>query len=238
MSNLQGNEKREYVGHMFSRIAQRYDFMNTIMTGGLHHRWRRNTAKQATVGLEGIALDVATGTGDLALALAQMHGINSTIGIDLVPEMIKLANAKISKRNCTNRISFVVGDALALPFPDNTFACVTSGFSLRNLPDLRESLKQMIRVIKPGGRLVSLEIGTIENWLFKHLFEFYFNRVVPIVGTIIGNDKEAYTYLPNSVNYFPSAEVLADSFREMGLHNVGYKRLGIGTPIIHWGTKE
>ena len=237
MSNLQGNKKREYVGHMFSRIAQRYDLMNTIMTGGLHHLWRRNAAKKATAGLQGIALDVATGTGDLALALAQMHGINSTIGIDLVPEMIKLANTKISEKDCKTPISFMVGDALALPFPDDTFACVTSGFSLRNLPNLRESLTHMIRVLKPGGRLVSLEIGTVESWLFKHLFQFYFDRIVPIVGAVIGRDREAYTYLPNSVNHFPSAEVLADLFREIGLHNVGYKRLGIGTPIIHWGTK-
>ena len=237
MSKLQGKAKRDYVGRMFSRIARRYDLMNTLMTGGLHHRWRRHAAQEAVKELQGAALDVATGTGDLALALADRPGMGPVVGVDLVAEMIALAQRKGRRKGYEDRVSFMVGDALALPFDDNTFACVTSGFSLRNVPDLRSSLREMARVIKPGGRLVSLEILPLEGRVLRPLFRFYFNRLVPIAGALIAGDREAYTYLPESVDHFRTAETLAEMFREIGLRDVGYRRMGIGTPVIHWGSK-
>ena len=154
---LKGEAKRRYVGDLFVRIAPRYDLMNTLMTGGMHHRWRKLAAGVATGGPEGMALDIATGTGDLVFALAGARGTRIVVGLDLLSEMVALARVKARSRRPEVRARFMVGDALSLPFADHTFACATSAWGLRNMPDLRGSLEEMVRVVKPGGRVVSLE---------------------------------------------------------------------------------
>ena len=229
---LQGEEKRRYVGDMFARIARRYDLMNTLMTGGMHHRWRRVAARVATHGLEGMALDVATGTGDLAFALTREKGVSVVVGVDLLPEMVMIAREKASG----SRVRFAISDALSLPFPDDTFSCVTTGWGLRNMPDLEGSLREMARVVRPGGRVVSLESMPPPGGLFSLPFRIFFHQVVPLMGQLVAGDREAYTYLPRSVDRFLTAEALALSFEKAGLRDVGYRRMGLGAVAIHWGT--
>ena len=235
--NFHGDVKRRYVSDLFSRIAPRYDLMNTVMTGGMHHRWRSVAVRVAVRGLEGAALDVATGTGDLALTLARAQGISSVVGLDLLPDMVLRARSKSHTRGLDGDVQFMVGDALSLPFPDNTFACITSGWGLRNMPDLRRSLEEMTRVVRPGGTVVSLESLPVRGGLFQYPLRLFFHHVVPLMGQIIAGDRAAYTYLPQSVDGFHSADELARHFEEAGLEKVGYRRMGLGAVAVHWGTK-
>lgn len=242
MAELRGDEKRVYVADLFARIAGRYDLMNTLMTGGMHHRWKRRTAAATSDGLAGPALDIATGTGDLAFALAKRPGVSMSIGVDLLPEMISLANGKRDRGRRESpgkrsRVGFLLGDALALPFPDNSFACATAGFSLRNMPDLPAAIAEMARVVRPGGRVTTLELTPMPGGLKTALFRLYFHRIVPLVGQVVAGDRGAYTYLPQSVDYFLQADRLAGLFEEKGLVDVSYRKLGFGTVAIHQGRK-
>lgn len=234
MVELRGPEKRRYVAAMFSRISGRYDLMNFLMTGGMDSRWRRKAARRALEGLEGPVLDVATGTGDLALELARADGAGEVVGMDLLEPMVSRAAGKAGRRR---RVSFAVGDALSLPFRDDSFACVTSAFSLRNIPDLEQSLREMARVVRPGGRVVSLETMPVERGLLRPFVKFYFRRVVPLVGALVALDMSAYTYLPKSVEGFVSPEELEGVFARVGLEEVGRESMGFGAVHLHWGRK-
>lgn len=238
MTQLQGDEKQRYVADLFARISGRYDLMNTLMTGGMHHYWKRKTARLASHGLTGVGLDIATGTGDLAFALARQPGIGNAVGVDLLPEMLSIAHTKSRKMGLQSGVFFAVGDALLLPFPDNTFACATAGFSLRNMPDLPQALSEMVRVVEPGGRVATLELTPMGQGIKSSLFRVYFHRLVPIVGQLVAGDRSAYTYLPQSVDYFLEADRLSDLFRQVGLTDVGYVPLGFGTVAIHYGVKS
>ena len=237
MSELQGEARRRYVADMFARIAPRYDLMNTIMTAGMHHWWRWVAAGVAARGVEGLALDVATGTGDLAFALARARGIEGTVGLDLLPVMIARARSKARSRRFQDKTHFVVGDSLSLPFPDNSFACVTSGWGLRNMPDVPGGLAEMVRVARPGGRVVSLESTPVRRGPMGAPFRLFFHHVVPLMGQLIAGDRAAYTYLPSSVERFLNVAALARLFEEVGLGEVGYRRMGLGAVVVHWGTK-
>jgi demethylmenaquinone methyltransferase / 2-methoxy-6-polyprenyl-1,4-benzoquinol methylase len=237
MTELHGEAKQHYVTDLFARIAPRYDLMNTLITGGMHRRWRQKTAQVTVQGLQGKALDVATGTGDLVLALARLPEVDYSVGVDLLPEMLVLAQAKTRARGLAGRTTLIKGDALALPFPNNTFACATAGFSLRNMPDLRQSLSEMARVVRPGGRVTTLELTPFNRGAKARLFRLYFHRLVPFMGQIIAGDRLAYTYLPQSVDYFLEADRLAELFREVGLIEVDYLKLGFGTVALHRGIK-
>ncbi len=235
---LQGEEKARYVAGMFARISRRYDLLNTVMTGGMHHRWRRLTARLAAEGLEGDALDVATGTGDLAFALSKRGEVRSAVGVDFVPEMVSLAALKAERRRLSGRAVFLQGDALALPFQDDTFTCATSGFGMRNMADVPLAVAEMARVVKPGGRVAVLEITPLPgNGPFPKLFRFYFHRIVPLVGGLLTGDREAYTYLPRSVDLFPAAEAFAALMVQAGLINVRCLKVGMGSVAIHVGEK-
>jgi demethylmenaquinone methyltransferase / 2-methoxy-6-polyprenyl-1,4-benzoquinol methylase len=237
MAELRGEARQRYVADLFARIAPRYDLMNTLMTGGLHLRWRQKTAQVTVRGLQGKALDVATGTGSLALALAYRPEIDHVVGVDLLPEMLSLAQAKVRTRGLASSITLLAGDALVLPFPDNTFACATAGFSLRNMPDLRQSLAEMVRVVHPGGRVTTLELTPFNRGVKAYLFRLYFHRLVPFMGQVVAGDRSAYTYLPQSVDYFLEADRLAQLLQEVGLIEVNYLKLGFGTVALHQGVK-
>ena len=237
MADLQGQAKQRYVAGMFTRISGRYDLMNTLMTGGMHRRWKRKTARVTTQGLTGKALDVATGTGDLALALTRSPGIDHTVGLDLLLEMLVLAKGKTRARKIAATTTWMLGDALSLPFPDGSFACATAGFSLRNMPDLGQALAEMARVVRPGGRVTTLELTPLTGGAIAGLFRFYFHRVVPLLGQLVAGDRSAYTYLPQSVDHFPDAGTLAEMLQGVGLVGVGYSRLGFGAVALHWGSK-
>jgi len=228
--------KARFVQEMFTRIASRYDLMNTLMTGGRHQAWRRVAARLADPQPGGLALDVATGTGDLALALLGETPVRRVVGIDFSDGMLRVGREKLLRRDPRGRVSLVAGDALVLPFPDKTFACVASAFLLRNLGDLSHGLGEMRRVTQAGGKVVALEITqpSVPGW--SHLFGWYFGRLVPWVGAIVARDRVAYTYLPRSVERFVTPGELSRLMERVGLRNVTYRRLGLGTVTIHVGT--
>lgn len=237
MVELRGAAKQRYVAQLFSRISRRYDLMNDVMTLGMHRGWKRRTAYLASEGSIGAALDVATGTGDLAFALGRCPGVEKVVGIDLMPDMIEIARGKWPGSSRASRADLLVGDALSLPFPDGTFACATAGFSLRNIPNVEDALAEMVRVLKPGGRLAILELTPMKPGIRSRLFRFYFHGLVPLIGQLVADDRSAYTYLPKSVDYFPSADKLAGMLSDTGLAPVGYRKLGFGTVSLHWGEK-
>lgn len=247
MANLQGDEKTAYVRAMFNRIARRYDLLNTVISGGMHHRWRRLAAGMAVEARprplgegqgEGfLALDVATGTGDFAIALLA-KGVPRVVGLDFLPSMLALAEAKARRKKRGERVSLVVGDALHLPFPADSFQWVTSGFNMRNVADLELALAEMARVARPGGRVVVLEIVPLPpRGLLPRLFRWYFGAVTPLIGQLLAGDREAYTYLPSSVLRFPDAPALAKKMEAAGLTQVRYRLLGFGSTAVHVGEK-
>ncbi len=232
---LKGATKQQYVADLFSRISGRYDLMNDLMTAGLHRRWKRETARLTAKGLHGNALDIATGTGDLAFALSSCPDIDQVVGVDLLPEMVVLGRNKAQAKGIAGETTLLLGDALRLPFADGCFACATAGFSLRNLPDLNRALAEMLRVVRPGGRVTTLELTPLPAGKASWFIRWYFHRVVPLLGQILAGNRAAYTYLPDSVEEFLQADHLAELFSQVGLVDVGYRRLGFGTVTLHWG---
>ena len=232
---LHGVENARFVRAMFSRIARRYDLMNGLMTLGMHHSWRRIAARQTIASPDGPALDLATGTGDLAIDLAEVHPHRTVVGADFSLGMLAVARDKLDGLEETRRVRLLAADALALPFGTRTFACVTSEFLLRNLADLEQGLREMQRVTRPGGRVVALEITQMRAPGFTALFRFYFHHIVPWIGQLVGGDREAYSYLPQSVDRFVTPGELVTLMEKVGLRGVTYKRLGLGTVTIHPG---
>jgi demethylmenaquinone methyltransferase / 2-methoxy-6-polyprenyl-1,4-benzoquinol methylase len=227
--------KAEAVRAMFTRIAGRYDLMNGIMTGGRHHAWRRVATAAVAQAPAGPALDLATGTGDLAFALRAADPRRFVVGADFSEAMLRNADVKRAARG-ERGIALLAADALALPFADRTFACVVSAFLLRNLADLAAGLAEMRRVTRPGGLVAALEITRpgVRGW--DAMFGLYFNRVVPLIGAAVARDRAAYTYLPQSVERFVTPPQLATLMERAGLQHVRYRRLGLGTIAIHVGT--
>ena len=224
---------------MFARISRRYDLLNTVMTGGRHYAWRRTATDMAVGGLTGVALDVATGTGDFALALARHPSVSKVIGLDFTREMLSLAERKAQRKGLAQRLDLVVSDAHALPFPDDQFICATVGFGVRNFIDVPRALQEMARVVRPGGRVVVLEIVRVEgrgplSWLFP----LYFRYATPWLGALLAGDREAYAYLPESVEEFLSARELASMMQQVGLSNVTFRKMALGAVAIHVGEKE
>ena len=223
---------------MFDRIAGRYDLLNTVMSAGRHHAWRRRAVDLAVGDLRGAALDVAAGTGDFALELLGREQITHVVGFDYAGEMLAQAQKKARKRGVAERLTLIRGDAHELPFADCTFVAVTVGFGVRNFVDLPRAMREMARVVQPGGRVVILEIVKMEGgerWSFA--FGEYFRRVTPRLGALLAGDREAYTYLPESVEGFLDAAQLSELMREAGLRNVSYRKLALGTVAIHVGER-
>ncbi|MBI4608942.1 MAG: bifunctional demethylmenaquinone methyltransferase/2-methoxy-6-polyprenyl-1,4-benzoquinol methylase UbiE [Candidatus Rokubacteria bacterium] len=232
---MANQEKARYVREMFTRIAHRYDLMNGLMTLGRDQAWRR-IAVSMTDPPGGLALDVATGTGDLALALLETSHVRRVVGLDFSEGMLRVGRAKLSLKDRARRVSLVAGDALALPFRDATFACVTSAFLLRNLADLEQGLAEMRRVTRPGGRVMAIEITQPTLRGFGSLFRWYFHGLVPRIGRLVSGDAEAYSYLPQSVDRFLPPAELAQLMESAGFREVRYRRVGIGTVTIHVGS--
>jgi demethylmenaquinone methyltransferase / 2-methoxy-6-polyprenyl-1,4-benzoquinol methylase len=215
---------------MFDRIAGVYDRMNSVMTAGMHHRWRRRAAELAAVGLGDRALDVATGTGDLAVALKDRVGERGeVVGLDFSERMLELARAKAPD------VRFEWGNALELPYGDGEFDAVTVGFGARNFADLRAGLSEMARVARPGGRVVVLEITSPERPPLSWFFRLWFDRAVPAFGRVA--DPDAYSYLPSSVRRFPGARALAAELAAVGLQRVRWVLTAGGIIAIHVGVR-
>jgi demethylmenaquinone methyltransferase / 2-methoxy-6-polyprenyl-1,4-benzoquinol methylase len=213
---------------MFDRIARVYDRMNSVMTAGMHHRWRERAVDRAQVEPGARALDVATGTGDLAVELAGRGA--SVVGLDFSEGMLDLARAKAPE------IDWVQGNALDLAYGDGEFDAVTVGFGARNFADLDLGLREMARVARPGGRVVILEITTPERPPLSWFFRLWFDRAIPALGRLA--DSEAYTYLPSSVRRFPGAEELGARMAAAGLEDVRWMLTAGGIIAIHSGVRR
>jgi demethylmenaquinone methyltransferase / 2-methoxy-6-polyprenyl-1,4-benzoquinol methylase len=237
-----GTLEEPQVRAMFDRIAGVYDVMNSVMTAGLHHRWRARAADLAALPPGGRALDVATGTGDLALELARRTGPNgAVVGSDFSEQMLALARRKAQAGDGAGRaarapIAFEWGNALALPYPDAGFDAATVGFGARNFSDLGRGLAEMARVVRPGGRVVVLEITTPHKAPLSTFYRIWFDRLVPLIGRLAG-ETVAYSYLPSSVRRFPGPEDLAASMARAGLRDIRWILTAGGIIAIHVGTK-
>jgi demethylmenaquinone methyltransferase/2-methoxy-6-polyprenyl-1,4-benzoquinol methylase len=222
---------------MFDRIAGVYDLMNTAMTAGMHHRWRQRAADRAELQPGDAALDACCGTGDLAIELAARVGPEGTVvGCDFSEPMLELARRKAGDRELS-QVRFEWADALELPYPDGAFDAVTVGFGARNLADLDGGLRELARVLRPGGRLVILEITQPRRPPLSTFYSLWFERIVPVLGTIAG-DRGAYSYLPESVKRFPSPLGLAELMESAGLERIRYLLLAGGIIAIHSGARR
>jgi demethylmenaquinone methyltransferase/2-methoxy-6-polyprenyl-1,4-benzoquinol methylase len=222
---------------MFDRIAGLYDRMNNVMTVGMHHRWRARAADLAAPPVGGTALDVATGTGDLALELGRRVGPGGVvIGCDFSERMLDLARAKAAELAFPGmgQVRFEPGNALALPYRDDQFDAATVGFGARNFASLEQGLGEMVRVVKPGGRVVVLEITNPTRPPLSYFFDLWFDRAVPALGRIAG-DAAAYRYLPNSVRRFPGPWLLAQLMSTSGLTEIRYLLTAGGIIALHVG---
>jgi demethylmenaquinone methyltransferase/2-methoxy-6-polyprenyl-1,4-benzoquinol methylase len=228
-------EFADQVRGMFDRIAGVYDLMNSAMTAGLHHQWRERAVDRAEVGPGADALDVCCGTGDLALELRRRIGPDGrVVGSDFSEPMLELARRKSGAEDLP--VEFGWADALDLPYGVGSFDAVTIGFGARNLADLDRGIAEMTRVLRPGGRLVILEITRPQRQPLAGFYSLWFDRLVPVLGTLAG-DPEAYSYLPDSVRTFPEPEQLAAKLDAAGLEGIRWLLLGGGIIAIHSGRK-
>jgi demethylmenaquinone methyltransferase / 2-methoxy-6-polyprenyl-1,4-benzoquinol methylase len=220
---------------MFDRIAGVYDLMNSAMTAGLHHQWRQRAVDRAEVGPGSDALDICCGTGDLALELRRRIGPDGrVVGSDFSEPMLELARRKSGEEGLP--VEFGWADALDLPYRDASFDAVTIGFGARNLADLEKGLSEMARVLRPGGRLVILEITRPQREPLSSFYSLWFDRLVPVIGSLAG-DPDAYSYLPNSVRTFPEPQRLAAMMDAAGFTAIRWLLLAGGIIAVHSGTK-
>jgi demethylmenaquinone methyltransferase/2-methoxy-6-polyprenyl-1,4-benzoquinol methylase len=217
---------------MFDAIAPRYDLMNAVMTFGQHQSMRRSAARIAQPPRNGLALDLATGTGDFAIALQDVEPTCCVVGVDFAVEMMRLGQAKYD-----SRVEFAAGDMLKLPLPDNFFDCSVNGFVLRNVADVRMAFSEMYRVLKPGGRCVSLEITLPLTPIWRDIFEIYFDHVMPRIGGWLSGNPDAYRYLPQSVHEFLTPLAVVDLMRAVGFRDVYFRRWALGSMAVYVGIK-
>src|SRR5438270_3055140 len=230
--------KRPYVQRLFGRIARIYDPMNRLMSFGLDRRGRAFAARDLALGSAELGLDLGTGTADLSIAVIRRSGPGTRmIGMDITPEMLDQGRIKLARLGLQDRIELRIGDAEHIDLPDNSVDGCCSAFTVRNLTDIRQGFREMLRVVRPGGRVVCLEISHPPGNIFGPIFHFYFYRLAPLFGTIIGKAFEEYNYLPHSLTTFPDAAALKAIMEEAGWSDVCFYRLNGGIVTVHVGTK-
>jgi demethylmenaquinone methyltransferase / 2-methoxy-6-polyprenyl-1,4-benzoquinol methylase len=230
-------EKAEYVHDQFERIARRYDLANDCISMGMHRLWKQAAVNALAARPDGSYLDVCCGTGDLALTIARRMGERGKVtGLDFSGNMLEVARDRGARGNVACELAWQQGDAQNLPFADGQFDGAIISFGLRNLTDLQKGLNEMRRVVRPGGRVINLDLGDPTMPLFTPIFNAYFRHIVPIIGEVLQNDRKAYTYLPESRNTYPKPEVLTEMFKRAGLVDVQWKPLAMGSVAMHVGT--
>ena len=228
--------KREQVAQMFDNIAFRYDFLNSLLSLGIHKGWRKKCVRLLEPHQPKVILDVATGTADFALECVKLNP-EKIIGVDISEGMMAFGRKKIKQKQLENLITLEYGDAETLNFPDNHFDAIVVGFGVRNFENLEKGLQNLYRILKPGGRLVVLEFSNPRNKLIKWLYNFYFNKVTPFIGRMFSKDIRAYTYLPESVKAFPDNENFTAILKTLKYKNTSFKSLSFGIAAIYVGQK-
>ncbi|WP_110932489.1 demethylmenaquinone methyltransferase [Paenibacillus bouchesdurhonensis] len=237
MNNSTSGPKEQFVHSVFESIAPKYDMMNDILSFRRHKAWRKFTMNKMKMSSGDTAIDLCCGTCDWTISMAEASGGQIT-GLDFSENMLQFGRNKVNMRGLGERIALVQGNAMALPFEDNTFDYATIGFGLRNVPDLYQVLREMRRVVKPGGMVVCLELSKPTWQPFKGLYYFYFEKVLPLLGKLFAKRYEQYKWLPDSLSAFPGRAELAQIFRETGLQKVEAYPLTGGIAALHIGTKE
>ncbi len=232
MTRGASTNKAAFVRAMFDSIAPRYDLMNAIMTFGQHQNMRRVAARLAQPPRNGLALDLATGTGDFAAALREVEPSCRVVGIDFALEMVRLGQTKYN-----SRVAFTAGDMLRLPITDSTVDCLVDGFVLRNVADLRSAFAEMHRVLKPNGRAVSLEITLPRTPIWRNVFGIYFDHLMPLIGGWLSGNPEAYHYLPQSVHDFLAPDQVVELMRAVGFRDASYRIWALGSMAVYVGVK-
>jgi demethylmenaquinone methyltransferase/2-methoxy-6-polyprenyl-1,4-benzoquinol methylase len=235
MAHLQGKERADYVQNMFGRIAGRYNLMNRLMTFGQDIGWRRFVVQQANLRPGGKLLDLATGTGDIAFEALKAVPEVQAVGADFALPMMRVGQTL----PLGTRVGWTAADALNLPFPDNVFDAVTSGYLVRNVIDIPRCFAEQLRVLKPGGRIVVLDSSPPPRNLLRPFIEIHLRYVIPLLGRLIAGKQgaDAYQYLPSSTQAFKTPEQLAELMRAAGIRNVQYRTFMFGTMAVHWGEK-
>ncbi len=228
--------KKQEVRQMFNNIAHRYDFLNHFLSAGIDYRWRRKAINIIGKNHPKTILDVATGTGDLAIAALKIKP-EKVIGIDIAADMVGVGINKIKKKNLQDIIHLETGDSENLNFPDKTFDAVMVAFGVRNFENLQKGLSEMHRVLKPGGQVLILEFSQPSKFPVKQFYNFYFRYILPFLGKIISGDKSAYTYLHDSVEVFPYGEDFMKILKEIGFTGTFHKSLTFGIASIYSGIK-
>jgi demethylmenaquinone methyltransferase / 2-methoxy-6-polyprenyl-1,4-benzoquinol methylase len=234
-SNL---SKKEQVAGMFDKIAFRYDFLNRFLSGGIDLYWRKKAIGKLRELNPQMVLDVATGTADVAIMLNKYLKPKQIIGIDISEGMLELGRKKVAKLLLNKEIELLQGDSEAIKFPDNTFDAVTVAFGVRNFEDLSRGLAEMLRVLKPGGKLVVLEFSKPRKTWFKGFYNLYMKTIAPKAGEWLSKNKDAYQYLNNSVNAFPEGETFLHILQQTGFTETTLQRLSFGICTIYCGIKS
>jgi demethylmenaquinone methyltransferase/2-methoxy-6-polyprenyl-1,4-benzoquinol methylase len=229
-------EKQKYVYQIFDSIVEKYELLNTVLSLGQDRYWRKFTADIASIKPNNIIIDICTGTGSLAFELAR-HLVNGkVVGIDFCDKMVEKAREKLINSPYKSRIEFIKGFGEDIPFDDNIFDCATIAFGLRNVDNIKRTFREMQRVVKPGGKIISLELVIPSSWVIKLIYYPYL-KIIPFIGRIISKKKVPYQYLSESIGSFFSSQELANIMTEVGLKNVSWYNLSGGIAAIHIGYK-
>lgn len=232
----ENSPKKEQVKQMFDKIASRYDFLNHFLTVGIDKYWRKKVCKIVAEKSPKYILDMASGTGDLAIAISRLKP-EKIIGIDISDKMLEIADKKVKKKGLDTMISFQTGDAEAIQEADNTFDMVTCAFGVRNFQDMHKGIAEFHRVLKAGGSAVILELSVPRNPLFRIGYHSYFHHILPLWGKLVAKDLSAYKYLPESVAQFPKNDVFLDYLKKAGFKQTYAKSLSLGIATIFVATK-
>ena len=235
---VEKKEKADLVADVFHSVASRYDLMNDLMSGGIHRIWKRFTIELSGVRKGHAVLDIAGGTGDLAARFSRIVGESGRVVLaDINDSMLRVGRDKLLDKGVQGNLQFVQGDAQYLPFPDDSFDCVTIAFGLRNVTDKALALRSMLRVLKPGGRLLVLEFSKPENELLSKAYDTYSFRVLPFMGRLVANDSDSYQYLAESIRMHPDQETLRDMMEDAGFTRCEYHNMTGGIVALHKGVK-